>query len=267
MLALKDRTVVITGGATGIGFALAKACGKQGAQIVIGEPREAQLQRAVSELGDLGIEAKACPCDVAEPQAVEAFADFAFQAYGEVALVLNNAGVSQQNAKVLNTPLEELHRVFDVNFFGVWHGCKVFGQRLADQGAPAAIYNTGSENSYFVAVRNSAAYVASKHAVYGLTDALRGEMPDYISVGLITPGFVGSELIPKSFRDRGMPPAEFADIALAQIRAGEFYVVSHGYNQVRIDERYQEVSSAFSTYAARQDGDEKYDVQVMMSRR
>ena len=96
---------------------------------------------------------------------------------------------------------------------GVWHGCKVFGKRLIEQGTPAAIYTTGSENSFFVAVPQSAAYVASKHAVYGLTEAFAEEMPEYVKVGLITPGFVGSELIPEGGRQLAMPPDEFASIA------------------------------------------------------
>ena len=266
MLRLKDRTVVITGGATGIGLALAKACGKENANIVIGEPDEQRLRTAVSELTELDIAAKWKVCDVSSPEQVEAFADFAFAAFGEVALVLNNAGIAQQNAPVVATPLEQLHRVFDVNFFGVWHGCRTFGQRLIDQGTPAAIYNTGSENSHFVAVIDSAAYVASKHAVHGLTDALREEMPENIAVGMITPGFVGSELIPEGLRKYGMPPDEFAEIALQQIRAGEFYVVSHSYNQVNVDRRYEEVSKAFATFTPRQEGDEKYDVRVLVSR-
>ena len=174
MLSLNQRTVVVTGGATGIGFALAKACGREGANIVIGEPRQNRLDEAVAELEGAGIAAKAMVCDVTDIDQVEAFAEFAFDAFGEVALVLNNAGVGQGNRDaVVAADLADVHRVMNVNFFGVWHGCKVFGRRLVEQGAPAAIYNTGSENSYFVAVVNSAAYVASKHAVYGLTDALR----------------------------------------------------------------------------------------------
>ena len=99
-----------------------------------------------------------------------------------------------------------------VNFEGVWRGCQEFGRRLIEQGIPAGLYNTGSENSFFVAVGHSAAYVASKHAVLGLTDCLREEMPEYISVGMIAPGFVGSELIPEPMRPLGMPVDDFAEI-------------------------------------------------------
>jgi len=265
VLELNEKTVVITGGATGIGFALAKACGSEGANIVIGEPRSEPLAKAVAELAKLGVQARSFVCDVTQINQVEAFAEFAFEAFGEVALVVNNAGVIQTNSAVVDTSLEELHRVLDVNFFGVWHGCKVFGQRLTEQGSTAALYNVGSENSHFVAVKNSAAYVASKHAVFGLTDALREELPEHIAVGLISPGFVGSELIVEGFRELGMPPDEFVRVALPQIKAREFHVVSHGYNQVRIDRRYEEISQALATYAPRQEGDQRYDVRVLLS--
>jgi len=266
VLELNEKTVVITGGATGIGFELAKACGSEGANIVIGEPRSKQLAKAIAELAKLGVEAKSFVCDVTQADNVEAFAEFAFEAFGKVALVVNNAGVIQTNSPLVDTSQEELHRVFDVNFFGVWHGSKIFGRKLLEQGSAAALYNVGSENSHFVAVKNSAAYVASKHAVFGLTDALREELPEYIAVGLISPGFVGSELIAEGLRELGMPPDEFVRVALPQIKACEFHVVSHGYNQVRIDRRYQEISQALATHAPRQEGDERYDVRVLLSR-
>lgn len=203
--------------------------------------------------------------DVTQLDQVEGFADFAFEAFGEVALVVNNAGIGQPRGSIIDVPMEDIRQVMDVNFFGVWNGCKVFGKRLTDQGTPAAIYNTSSENAYFVAVSNSASYVASKHVVHGMTDAFREEVPEFINVGVITPGFVGSEMIPEGFRGMAMAPDEFAAIILPQIRAGEFYVVSHGYNQVRIDDRYQAISDAFTKYAPRQEGDEKYDVRVLLA--
>ncbi len=266
MLMLKDKTVVITGGATGIGLGVAKVCGEQGANIVIGEPRRERLDEAVRALRELGITARGECVDVAVPEQLEAFAEDAFAAFGEVALVVNNAGVGQRSGSVLDTPLEEMQRVMAVNFQGVWQGCQVFGKRLIEQGTAAAIYNTGSENSFFVAVRHAAAYVASKHAVLGLTDALRNEMPEHIAVGMIAPGFVGSELIPEAIRDLGMPVDEFAAIVLPQMLAGERYVVSHGYNQVRIDERHAEISAAYTRSAPRQAGDDCYDVQQLRAR-
>jgi len=181
-----------------------------------------------------------------------------------VVLVINNAGIGQPRGSVVDTPFDDMQRVMAVNFEGVWRGCQVFGRRLIEQGTPAGLYNTGSENSFFIAVSHSAAYVASKHAVWGLTDALRKEMPEHIAVGMIAPGFVGSELIPEPMRPMGMPVDDFAAIILPQIIAGEPYAVSHGYNQVRIDERQTEIASAYQRSAPREDGDERYDVHWLL---
>ena len=265
MLELENRTVVITGGATGIGLGLARACGHRGARIVIGEPRQHRLDEAVAIMEKDGIAARAYSLDVTVAAELEAFAEHAFTAFGDVALVINNAGVGQQSGSVVDTSLEEMRRVMAVNFEGVWLGCKVFGERLIKQGATAGLYNTGSENSFFVAIDNAAAYVASKHAVYGLTDALRAEMPDFIHVGMIAPGFVGSELIPESMRERGMPVDEFVEIVLPQILAGEPYVVSHGYNKVRISERTASVNNAYDRYAPRSASDERFDVKSLIA--
>ena len=264
MLDITDRTVVITGGATGIGFGLAKALGARGANVVIGEPRRARLDEAAGLLNDIGIKVRAMPLDVTDPEQLSDFVDEAFAAFGEVAVVVNNAGIGQARGSVIDTPVEELQRVMAVNFEGVWRGCQEFGRRLIEQGTPARLYNTGSENSFFVAVGHSAAYVASKHAVLGLTDCLREEMPQHISVGMIAPGFVGSELIPEPMRPLGMPVDEFAEIIAPQILAGEPYVVSHGYNQVRIDERQSQIAHAYERSAPRVEGDERYDVRVLL---
>lgn len=264
MLDVTDRTVVITGGATGIGFGLARAFGARGANVVIGEPRQARLDEAVAMLNDTGIRARAMPLDVTDSEQLSDFTEQAFAAFGEVAVVINNAGIGQARGSVIDTPVEELQRVMAVNFEGVWRGCQAFGRRLIEQGTPARLYNTGSENSFFVAVSHSAAYVASKHAVLGLTDCLREEMPDYISVGMIAPGFVGSELIPEPMRPMGMPVDEFAEIIAPQILAGEPYVVSHGYNRVRIDERQSQILDSYERSAPRVEGDERYDVKVLL---
>ena len=264
MLELEGRTVIITGGATGIGFGLAKACGALGAHIVIGEPRQARLDEACEALAQRGVSARSFELDVTNADQMAHFAEEAFTAFGEVALVINNAGIGQPRGSVIDTSFEDMQRVMAVNFEGVWRGCQIFGRRLIEQGTPAGLYNTGSENSFFIAVAHSAAYVASKHAVWGLTDAMRKEMPEHIAVGMIAPGFVGSELIPESMRAMGMPVNTFAEIILPQIIAGAPYVVSHGYNQVRIDERQAEIASAYQRSAPREDGDERYDVNWLL---
>ncbi len=262
----RDKVVVIPGGATGIGFAFAEAFGREGAKIVLAARRENRLQEAAAKLSELGIIAKYTACDVSKPEQVEALADFAWNTFAHVDVIVNNAGMMLPNASVIDTPLDSVHGIFDVNFFGVWHGSAIFGKRFIEQGTPAAIYNVGSENSLFHGVPGGAAYVATKHAVLALTESLREEMPDFIDVGLICPGFVTSELGPPEAMALGMDTDRFVATAMEQIKAGEFFIVSHAYNMERINARHDEITKAYATYAHRYEGDDEFDVRSLMSR-
>ena len=259
---LKDKVIAITGGATGIGFALAKALGSEGAKIVIGEPRKDKLKEAVSFLIDLGIEASETYLDVTDLKSVEKFAEFTVGHFGSVDMLINNAGISGARGRIDRVNIEEAKKVFDVNFFGVWHGCAVFSKKMIEQGTNAAIYNLGSENSLFVAVPKSVAYVASKHAVLGLSESLRNDLPDYIHVGTIFPGYVDTPLTGEV--EGGMNADEFANIVKEQIKNEEHIIVSHAYNSVHIEKRNNEIISAYKKYAPRYDGDDIYDVKTIL---
>ncbi|MEM1435145.1 MAG: SDR family NAD(P)-dependent oxidoreductase [Pseudomonadota bacterium] len=261
---LDNRNVVITGGATGIGYALAKALGLRGCRVLLAEPDETRLATAVEALRALSIDAAYERCDVTNLEQVERLADRAWETFGRVDMVFNNAGIGIGQRPIIDTSMDDLHAVFNVNFFGVWHGCRVFARRLTEQGTPAGIYNTGSENSLFNAVPNNAAYLATKHAVLGLTDNLREQMPDFIHVGLIIPGFVKSGLTAR-VADLAMDTDRFAAVVLEQIGDGQFYIVSHAYNMAHIQSRYDEIARAYERYAPRYEGDEEFDVRHLLS--
>jgi NAD(P)-dependent dehydrogenase (short-subunit alcohol dehydrogenase family) len=258
---LKDKVIAITGGATGIGFALAKTLGSEGAKIVIGEPRKDKLKEAVSSLTDLGIEAAETYLDVTNLKSVEEFAEFTTERFGNIDILINNAGISGARGRIDRVDIQEARKVFDVNFFGVWHGCAVFSKKMIEQGTKAAIYNLGSENSLFIAVPKSVAYVASKHAVFALSESLRNDLPDYIHVGTIFPGYVDTPLT--SQVEGGMNADEFANIIKVQIKNEEHIIVSHAYNSVHIEKRNNEITSAYKKYAPRYDGDDKYDIKTI----
>ena len=264
MKSLKNKVIAITGGATGIGFALAKALGGEGAKIVIGEPRKEKLREGVSILSGLGIEAAEKHLDVADLKSVEEFADFTVEFFGSVDMLINNAGISGARGRIDKVDIREARKVFDVNFFGVWHGCAVFSKKMIEQGTNAAIYNLGSENSLFIAVPKSVAYVASKHAVLGLSESLRNDLPDYIHVGTIFPGYVDTPLTGEV--EGGMNADDFANIVKEQIKNEEHIIVSHAYNSVHIEKRNNEITSAYEKYAPRYDGDEVYDVKTILNK-
>ncbi|WP_373492364.1 SDR family NAD(P)-dependent oxidoreductase [Parasphingorhabdus sp.] len=257
------KTAVITGGATGIGFALAKHLGRAGARIILFEPRETQLQEAVTALGQANIDAKYLVGDVTSAEQVEALADFAWAENGRGDIIINNAGIGGSRASVLDAEPDDIAQVYNVNFFGLWNGIRTFGKRFREDGQPSAIYSTASENALFNALPSGgAAYVSGKHAVFGLMEVLRREAHPNIELGVIIPGWVATPMT----RDMGMDADEFASIIFRQMQAGEYYLVSHAYNMVRFDERYDELKAAFGKYAPRYDGDDEYDVQKYFAR-
>ena len=261
----KDKVVVIPGGATGIGFGFAKAFGLEGAKIVIAARREERLKQAVADLEALGIEATYTVCDVTDAAQVEALADFAWAWKGHVDVIINNAGMMVPHAPVLDMPMEHFQAIFGVNFYSVVLGSQVFGKRFIEQGTPAAIYNVGSENSLFHGTPFNGAYVATKHGVFAITQSLYEETPDFIDVSLICPGFVVSELGAKENMEHGMPTDEFIAKAMPQLKAGNFFVVSHAYNMVPITERYELLKAAYAEYAPRYEGDQQYDVRTVVT--
>ena len=260
-----NKVVVITGGATGIGFSFAKRFGEAGAKVVIAGRRQEKLDQAVSELQGLGYAAAARTCDVANLDQVEALADFAEETFGGADVIMNNAGILIPPSTVIDADPGLVRQVLDVNYMGVWNGCSVFGKRFIERGTPAAIYNIGSENAFFNIVPGMFAYESAKHGLHSMTDALREETPDFVDVSFICPGFVQSEMTAMA-GDVPMDVEEYTGIAWPQIVAGEYYVVSHPYNVVWIKHRYDELMKAYETYAPRYDGDWQYDPRTMQAK-
>ena len=245
------QVAVITGGAGGIGRALGAALAGAGAQVV---------------LADLpGNDPDIFSCDVSNPDALEALADHAWSTFGRVDLLINNAGIAGANGRLPKVDLAAARRLFEVNFWGVWHGCRAFAPRLSEQASPSAIYNVASENALFCAVPRSAAYIASKHAVLGLTESLREELPPQVHAGTIIPGWVQSGLNTPEVQHRAMPAARYAAIILPQIAARERFVVSHAANVDPIAEREAALAAAYARYAPRYAGDEEYDVRTFIA--
>lgn len=264
--AFEIGSAVITGGASGIGLAIASHLGSAGARIVLADLPGDRLEAARVQLQAAGIDAQGIPCDVADPAQVEAMAEQAFAALGRVDLVLNNAGVGGPRGKLWEVDPAAARRHFDVNFWGIWHGCRAFAPRLAAQDSASAIYNTGSENSLFCAVPQTAAYLAAKHAVLGLTESLREDLPDHVQAGTIIPGWVHTAIGPDAVMRHGMAADRFAEIVVPQIRARERFVVAHAFNVERIHERIDALDAAYAASAPRYPGDDEYDVRTVAAR-
>ena len=264
MKSYADKVVVITGSATGIGKSLAMQFGKDGAKVVISGRRQDKIIETVAELKAMNIEAAGTPCDVTKREDVEALAAFAIKTFGKVDVIVNNAGVAQDMTPIIDMDLDDFRKVHEINIYGVLNGIQVFGKLFREQGTPAAIYNIGSENSIAPCVPSMHAYISSKHAILVITELLSEEVPENIEVGLIMPGYVASEMTAEGFP--GMPTDDYTAKVMEQLKAGEFYIVSHAYNKVRMDERYNKLAAAFDKYAPRYEGDDEYDVRVQYAK-
>ena len=252
-------SAVITGGASGIGLAIARELAGRGTKVMLADLPGERLEEAARSIEG----ALAQPCDVSDLDQVEALADAVFEAFETVDLVLNNAGINGPNGKLWEVDPQAARVHFDVNFWGVWNGCRAFAPRLAAQASPSAIYNTGSENSWFCAVPQSAAYIAAKHAVLGMTESLREDLPEQVHAGLIVPGWVFTAIGPEQFMKPGMPSEDYARIVVPQLLARRRFVVSHGYNTVRIAERMDELAESYDKFALPVDEDARHDVRLV----
>jgi ATP-dependent DNA helicase RecQ len=153
------KVVVVTGGASGIGRALAEAFAAEGARIVLADKEEAALAAAAAEMSKDGAEVLAVPTDVTEPDQMVALADATEARFGTTHIVCNNAGVAPIGP-ILETPIEDWRWVLDVKVLGVVHGIAAFGPRLVARGE-GHIVNTASSGG-LITVPGFGAYVADQ---------------------------------------------------------------------------------------------------------
>jgi NAD(P)-dependent dehydrogenase (short-subunit alcohol dehydrogenase family) len=266
---LKDKVAVVTGGNSGIGLGIARALASEGMNLMLTGMHAEKSEKAAKALRDeFGVRAVGVASDATRRDQVEALADAAFEEFGHVDMLVANAGVGFRG---------QIHEIGDndwdwlmgVNLRGVYLACSVFIPRLLAQGTPSHIVITGSEQSVGMTPYGSMpVYAASKHAVLGLADALRG---DYKSQGidftLVCPGPVATDIWdierdrPEQYGERatsneeskkiimelGMDPTIVGRMTLKAIKSGDFYVFTHAYIRDLVEGRYKEMSAALAT--------------------
>ena len=208
---LNGKVAVITGGASGIGLAMAERFAGEGMKLVIGDIQPDAIDRAVTQLQRHGVEVVGVRADVCRYEEVEALARAALDAFGKVHVVVNNAGVSI-TGPTWRMSLDDWRWVLDVNFWGVVHGVRAFTPILIAQGEPAHVVNTASLAA-FVGIGQHAPYCASKAAVLSVSQALRSELVAElhpIGVSVVCPGMVATE-IHRSWRNRPQGDQPWSD--------------------------------------------------------
>ncbi len=256
----KDKVVVITGGASGIGRAMANRFAAEGAKLVICDLREDRLQAVVKDLIGKGVDAHYKECDVSNLKDVQALADYAWNEFGHVDVLVNNAGIAGIPELIVDSSEESFQRTFKTNAIGPLNGIWAFGKRIIDQGTPAKILTVCSETGLYAPGPMTGIYAASKFAVRAICETLRMEVPEYIHVGCIYPGMVQTELGGTSeLTKAGMSADEFINKVWPQIENNEFHIVSHPYGGDYVGESAEEIIKAFDRYAPHYEGDNIYD--------
>ena len=187
----QGRTVVITGGAGGIGRALARSFGGAGAKIALIDLASSPLSAALEELESAGVEALALPCDITDTERVEASMASVRDGFGGIDVLINNAGIGLRSAFADTRP-EVFRRVMDVNLFGALHCTQAC---LADLVANRGLIIAVSSIAGLAPLYGRSGYAASKHAMHGLFESLGAEVADKgVGVLMVCPSFVESGL-------------------------------------------------------------------------
>jgi NAD(P)-dependent dehydrogenase (short-subunit alcohol dehydrogenase family) len=196
MFSLEGKTVIVTGGARGIGKAVAGPMAEMGADIAVVDLLVDEAQETAAYIEKTyAVKSKAYACDVTKPDQVEKTVGQVADDFGGLDVLFNNAGVVLHKAALEVTP-EEWNRILDVNLNGVFYMAAAFARKLVALGRPGSIINNASMSSIIVNYpQEQASYNASKAAVVHLTKSLAVEWIKHdIRVNSISPGYVYTDL-------------------------------------------------------------------------
>jgi NAD(P)-dependent dehydrogenase (short-subunit alcohol dehydrogenase family) len=230
---VSGNTAVITGAASGIGLAAAGTFATLGLNVVLADlagERLSGAEKTVAALSPRGADAVAAiPTDVAQLADIEILAEDATARFGNIHLVMNNAGI--QPGSALFGPLENWERVFAVNLWGVIHGSRIFGQRMLAHGERAVIINTGSKQG-ITTPPGDPAYNTAKSGVKTFTEALEHELRNTagsaVSAHLLIPGFVFTALTRGDRTEKpaaAWTPQQTIDFMMQSLENGDFYIL------------------------------------------
>jgi len=246
---LRGKTAFITGGASGIGYAMAEAFGRAGMNVMLADIESKALDTALESLRDLQIRAEGVVTDVARRAAIEAAAQETIAKFGKVHLVCNNAGVAVGGA-IGAVPQQDWDWIIDVNLKSVVHGVEIFTPLIEKHGEGGHFVNTASMAG-MVSPPELEPYCATKFAVVAMSEGWAGQLaPKNIGMSVLCPGFVrtrhesrrnrqadyGADAAPVDLAAgpvagaavlAGIPPEAVGARVMEAVQNGELYIFTH----------------------------------------
>lgn len=240
---IRNRTAVVTGGASGIGRSLARTFASAKFSVAVVDVDADHANRVAAEIGSEGGRAVAFTCDVSRFEDVEALVEAVRDDLGPVGVLCNNAGIGGGIGSSMDVRgLDDWERVLGVNLRGVIHGVRAFTPRMIEDAVGGHIVNTASMAAFLPSPGNGP-YTTSKFAVLGLSEVLRAELaPHAIGVSVLCPGpfdtgiWGGDES-----SDKGGDPAVLGPRVLAAIEENEPFIFTHPEFAPMVAERFDRI--------------------------
>ena len=277
---ITGKVAFITGGASGMGLAMARSFAAAGMKVAIADIEQDALDRVKAEFDASNAEVITLQVDVTDRAAMEAAADATEAAFDKVHVLVNNAGVAV-GGSLDQMSYEDWDWVMGVNLDGVVNGLQAFVQRIKAHGEGGHVVNTASLAGHF-AIPGLGIYTATKYAVVGISETLRADLKQHdIGVSVLCPGVVNTNIF-DSGRNRpshlqgetdtanmvlsedvagpeqeqrltemmakALDPAVVGDMVLHSIQEDEFYIFSHPELEPMVSGRAAEVTDAFARW-------------------
>ena len=266
MTELKGKTAVVTGAGSGIGRELALTCAREGMGVLVADIDESGMRATQAAIEPLGVPVEWIRCDVSKSLEVDALAARAWERFGAVHLLFNNAGVAVAGP-VWAATLEDWKWTLDINLMGVVHGVRSFVPRMLAQGGECHVVNTASVAG-LVDIPGSAVYCVSKHGVVALSECLYQDLRvagAAIGVSVLCPAYVNTGIgdsarhrpgelaatnplaapydaaVRQALSSARLTAADVARATLDADKAGRFYILTHERIKPAIEARMRDI--------------------------